>query len=148
MPAMIRSLSSCFDVTRIWRRTERANLEKKPSMRLSQEPCCPSSASRRSRQARRARATPLDPAATPVARPRHTSCLLVQLRDQLNGRIAPLIGLVPPDLISLLERHVTRTDKWLISHSRIVVLRPDLKRGGWLEIYHTPFNPLASLLPF
>ena len=32
-------LSSCFDVTRIWRRTERANLEKKPSIRLSQEPC-------------------------------------------------------------------------------------------------------------
>jgi hypothetical protein len=32
-------LSSCFDVTRIWRRTERANLEKKPSIRLSHEPC-------------------------------------------------------------------------------------------------------------
>ena len=39
MLAMIRCLSSCFDVTRMWRRTERANLEKKPSMRLSQEPC-------------------------------------------------------------------------------------------------------------
>src|SRR6266480_6361080 len=39
MPAMMRSLSSCFEVTRMWRRTERANLEKKPSMRLSQEPC-------------------------------------------------------------------------------------------------------------
>ena len=39
MPAMMRSLSSCFDATRMWRRTERANLEKKPSMRLSQEPC-------------------------------------------------------------------------------------------------------------
>ena len=39
MPAMMRCLSSCFDVTRIWRRTERANLEKKPSIRLSQEPC-------------------------------------------------------------------------------------------------------------
>ena len=26
MPAMMRCLSSCFDVTRIWRRTERANL--------------------------------------------------------------------------------------------------------------------------
>ena len=38
--AMMRCLSSCFDVTyRIWRRTERANLEKKPSIRLSQEPC-------------------------------------------------------------------------------------------------------------
>ena len=36
---MMRCLSSCFDVTRIWRRTERANLEKKPSVRLSQEPC-------------------------------------------------------------------------------------------------------------
>src|SRR5689334_14485739 len=39
MPAMMRSLSSCFEVTRMWRRTERANLEKKPSTRLSQEPC-------------------------------------------------------------------------------------------------------------
>ena len=39
MPAMMRSLSSCFDLTRMWRRTERANLEKKPSMRLSHEPC-------------------------------------------------------------------------------------------------------------
>ena len=39
MPAMMRSLSSCLDVTRMWRRTERANLEKKPSIRLSQEPC-------------------------------------------------------------------------------------------------------------
>ena len=39
MPAMMRCLSSCFDVTRIWRRTERANLEKKPSIRLNQEPC-------------------------------------------------------------------------------------------------------------
>ena len=39
MPAMMRCLSSCFEVTRIWRRTERANLEKKPSIRLSQEPC-------------------------------------------------------------------------------------------------------------
>lgn len=38
MPAMMRSLSSCFEATRMWRRTERANLEKKPSMRLSQEP--------------------------------------------------------------------------------------------------------------
>ena len=32
-------LSSCFEVTRMWRSTERANLEKKPSMRLSHEPC-------------------------------------------------------------------------------------------------------------
>jgi len=39
MPAMMRSLSSFFGVTWMWRRTERANLEKKPSMRLSQEPC-------------------------------------------------------------------------------------------------------------
>src|SRR6516162_558108 len=39
IPAMMRFLSSCFDATRMWRRTERANLEKKPSMRLSQEPC-------------------------------------------------------------------------------------------------------------
>jgi hypothetical protein len=39
MPSMMRSFSSCFDATRMWRRTERANLEKKPSMRLSQEPC-------------------------------------------------------------------------------------------------------------
>jgi hypothetical protein len=38
MPSMMRSLSSCFDATRMWRRTERANLEKNPSMRLSQEP--------------------------------------------------------------------------------------------------------------
>src|SRR6266853_417397 len=39
IPAMMRSLSSCFDVTRMWRRIERANLEKKPSMRFSHEPC-------------------------------------------------------------------------------------------------------------
>jgi hypothetical protein len=39
MPAMMRSLSSCFEVARMWRRTERANLEKKPSMRFSHEPC-------------------------------------------------------------------------------------------------------------
>jgi hypothetical protein len=31
IPAMMRSLSSCLDATRIWRRTERANLEKKPA---------------------------------------------------------------------------------------------------------------------
>src|SRR6266478_3559592 len=30
MPSMMRSFSSCFDATRMWRRTERANLEKKP----------------------------------------------------------------------------------------------------------------------
>jgi hypothetical protein len=35
---MMRSLSSCLDETRIWRSTERASLEKKPSTRLSQEP--------------------------------------------------------------------------------------------------------------
>src|ERR1700757_3420056 len=39
IPAMMRFLSSCFEATRIWRRTERANLEKNPSMRLSHEPC-------------------------------------------------------------------------------------------------------------
>ena len=39
MAAMIRSLSSCLDATRMWRRTERASFEKKPSTRLSQEPC-------------------------------------------------------------------------------------------------------------
>jgi hypothetical protein len=39
IPAMMRFLSSCFEVTRIWRRTERANLEKNPSMRLGHEPC-------------------------------------------------------------------------------------------------------------
>src|SRR5204863_10129081 len=39
MPAMMRSLSSFFEATRMWRRTERANLEKNPSMRLSHEPC-------------------------------------------------------------------------------------------------------------
>jgi hypothetical protein len=37
--AMRRSLSSCLDATRMWRSTERASLEKKPSTRLSQEPC-------------------------------------------------------------------------------------------------------------
>src|SRR5215208_1555255 len=39
IPAVMRSLNSCLDATRMWRRTERANLEKKPSTRLSQEPC-------------------------------------------------------------------------------------------------------------
>ena len=33
-----RSLSSCLEATRMWRRTERASLEKKPSKRLSQDP--------------------------------------------------------------------------------------------------------------
>jgi hypothetical protein len=37
MAAMMRSLSSCLEVTRMWRRTERVSLEKKPSTRLSQE---------------------------------------------------------------------------------------------------------------
>jgi len=32
-------LEFCLDATRMWRRTERASLEKKPSTRLSQEPC-------------------------------------------------------------------------------------------------------------
>lgn len=35
----MRSLSLCFEATRIWRRTERANLEKNRSMRLSHDPC-------------------------------------------------------------------------------------------------------------
>src|SRR3979411_1499087 len=39
MAAMMRSLSSCLDSTRMWRSTERASLEKKPSTRLSKEPC-------------------------------------------------------------------------------------------------------------
>ena len=39
MAAMMRSLSSCLEVTRMWRKTERASLEKKPSIKLSQEPC-------------------------------------------------------------------------------------------------------------
>jgi len=39
MPAMMRSLSSSLEVTRMWRRTERVNLEKNPSMRFNQEPC-------------------------------------------------------------------------------------------------------------
>ena len=32
-------LELLFEATLMWRRTERANLEKKLSMRLSQEPC-------------------------------------------------------------------------------------------------------------
>ena len=36
--AAMRRLSSCLEATRMWRRTERASLEKKPSTRLSQEP--------------------------------------------------------------------------------------------------------------
>src|SRR5260221_10128865 len=39
MAAMMRSLSSCLDATRMWRRTERASFEKKPSTRFSHEPC-------------------------------------------------------------------------------------------------------------
>jgi hypothetical protein len=39
MAALRRSLSSCLDATLMWRRTERASSEKKPSTRLSQEPC-------------------------------------------------------------------------------------------------------------
>jgi hypothetical protein len=34
-------------------------------------------------------------------------------RSSASTRVAPLIGRILPDLISLLERHVTRTDKWL-----------------------------------
>ena len=36
--AVRRSLSSCLERTRMWRRTERASFEKKPSMRLSHDP--------------------------------------------------------------------------------------------------------------
>src|SRR5580693_4868847 len=39
MAAMMRSLSSCLEATRMWRKTVRASLEKKPSIKLSQEPC-------------------------------------------------------------------------------------------------------------
>ena len=39
MAARMRSLSSCLEATRMWRRTERASFEKKPSIRLSHEPC-------------------------------------------------------------------------------------------------------------
>src|SRR5690349_1186665 len=38
MKAIRRCLSSCLELTRMWRNTERASLEKKPSMRLSHEP--------------------------------------------------------------------------------------------------------------
>ena len=38
MTANRRSLSSCLELTRMWRNSERASLEKKPSMRLSHEP--------------------------------------------------------------------------------------------------------------
>src|SRR5215813_4151535 len=38
MNAIRRSLSSCLERTRMWRRTERASFEKKPSMRLSHDP--------------------------------------------------------------------------------------------------------------
>src|ERR1700747_1029084 len=38
MKAVRRSLSSCLERTRMWRRTERASFEKKPSMRLSHDP--------------------------------------------------------------------------------------------------------------
>src|SRR5262249_52599822 len=34
MAAMRRSLSSCLDATRMWRNTERASLEKNPSMKI------------------------------------------------------------------------------------------------------------------
>src|SRR5215469_16824832 len=56
MAAIRRSLSSCLEATRIWRRTDRASLEKKPSTRLSQEPCLGTKVnSKRRRAARRAR---------------------------------------------------------------------------------------------
>lgn len=38
-PPMMRAFSSCFEVTRIWRKTERANLEEKPLLRFSHEAC-------------------------------------------------------------------------------------------------------------
>src|SRR5947209_16022375 len=38
MKAIRRSLSSCLELTRMWRSTDRASLEKKPSMRLSHDP--------------------------------------------------------------------------------------------------------------
>src|SRR5215471_2368174 len=37
--AIRRSPSSCLELTRMWGSTERASLEKKPSMRLSHDPC-------------------------------------------------------------------------------------------------------------
>ena len=37
--AMMRSFNSCFEATRMWRSTERASFENKPSTRLSHEPC-------------------------------------------------------------------------------------------------------------
>ena len=39
MPAHNALFEFVFAVTRMWRRTDRANLDKKPSMRLSHEPC-------------------------------------------------------------------------------------------------------------
>lgn len=39
IPAMMRSLSACCDITRMWRRTERANLAKNRSMRSNHDPC-------------------------------------------------------------------------------------------------------------
>ena len=36
--AIRRCVSSSFELTRMWRSTERASLEKKPSMILSQDP--------------------------------------------------------------------------------------------------------------
>ena len=39
MNSMMRSFSSCFELTRMWRSTERAALAKKPSTRFNQEPC-------------------------------------------------------------------------------------------------------------
>ena len=38
MKAIRRYVSSCLELTRMWRNSERASLEKKPSMRLSHEP--------------------------------------------------------------------------------------------------------------
>ena len=38
MKAIRRSVSSCLELTRMWRNSERASLEKKPSMSLSHEP--------------------------------------------------------------------------------------------------------------
>src|ERR1700682_4286178 len=74
IPAMMRSLSSCFDVTGMWRRIERANLEKKPSMRLSQEPCLGVKVSRSKRASKKT----------------HTSRFFAEFRDfDLNGGLLP-----------------------------------------------------------
>ena len=39
LEVVLTETPACLSATRMWRNTERASLEKKPSMRLSQEPC-------------------------------------------------------------------------------------------------------------